>query len=164
MGFMENSSSMVSKSRGPLRIQEGMPSFRAWRCGANRRWLPNFLEGLVQIGYTGCMSGTQWTTLKLNPNPEAEPTAQIRLERRRPRRPRPRIPRIEYSVICLGLLDAAHNRNKSINPFRTRIQHGRTHMAGRRRLLFLISCWDDNKPYDDSLRALFLSSRAVRII
>ena len=34
-----------------------------------------------------------------------------------------------------------------INPFRTRNQHGRTHMAGRRRLLFLTHCLYDSKPY-----------------
>ena len=33
------------------------------------------------------------------------------------------------------------------NPFRTRTQHGCTHMDGRRRLLFLTTCSDDSKPY-----------------
>ena len=34
-----------------------------------------------------------------------------------------------------------------VNPFRTRIQHGRTDMTGRRPLLFLTNCSDDSKPY-----------------
>ena len=35
----------------------------------------------------------------------------------------------------------------AFNPFRTRTQNGRTHMVGRRRLLFLTTCSDDSKPY-----------------
>ena len=34
-----------------------------------------------------------------------------------------------------------------LNPFRTRTQHGRMHMAGRRQLLFLTTRSDDSKPY-----------------
>ena len=34
-----------------------------------------------------------------------------------------------------------------LNPFRTRTQHGRMHMAGRRQLLFLTTRLDDSKPY-----------------
>ena len=35
----------------------------------------------------------------------------------------------------------------TLNPFRTRTQHGRTHMARRRRLQSLTNCSDDSKPY-----------------
>ena len=44
---------------------------------------------------------------------------------------------------------ASDLRNFQIKTFRTRTQHGCTHihMTGRRRLLYLTNCWDDSKPY-----------------
>ena len=38
-------------------------------------------------------------------------------------------------------------RGEGVNPFRYRTQHGRMLMAGRRRLVFLTTCSDDNKLY-----------------
>ena len=53
---------------------------------------------------------------------------------------------LHWSRACHSL-DGTHmgSSGGTINLFRTRTQHGRTHMTGPRRLLFLTSCWDDSK-------------------